>query len=97
MLGWHYRSKHEALIGFSNASFYNNELLTIPDKYFHQNTAEEIVVEQIENATRNTKFIYEKPISYHYIKMEFMHREVMKWRQHILRFWLNHYCWKIKA
>ncbi|MBK8344652.1 MAG: DUF4011 domain-containing protein [Bacteroidetes bacterium] len=68
MLGWHYRSKHEALIGFSNASFYNNELLTIPDKYFHQNTAEEIIVEQIENATRNTKFIYEKPISYHYIK-----------------------------
>jgi len=31
MLKWHYRSKYETLIAFSNAAFYNNELLTIPD------------------------------------------------------------------
>jgi hypothetical protein len=27
---WHYRSKHESLIAFSNAKFYDNKLLTFP-------------------------------------------------------------------
>lgn len=27
---WHYRSKHESLIAFSNASYYENKLLTFP-------------------------------------------------------------------
>lgn len=30
MLGWHYRSRSEALINFSNASFYQRQLLTVP-------------------------------------------------------------------
>lgn len=30
MLKWHYRSKHPDLIRFSNAEFYNNELITFP-------------------------------------------------------------------
>lgn len=30
MLLYHYRSKHESLIAFSNISFYNNQLLTFP-------------------------------------------------------------------
>ena len=29
MLQWHYRSRHETLIGYSNAAFYENKLLTI--------------------------------------------------------------------
>ena len=29
-LFWHYRSKHESLIAFSNAMYYNNKLLTYP-------------------------------------------------------------------
>ncbi len=32
MLGWHYRSRYEALIRFSNANFYEGKLLTIPDR-----------------------------------------------------------------
>lgn len=32
MLAWHYRSRSEALIGFSNAAFYNGQLVTIPDR-----------------------------------------------------------------
>src|SRR5690606_31433132 len=27
---WHYRSKHESLIAFSNAKYYENKLLTFP-------------------------------------------------------------------
>ena len=29
-LNWHYRSKHESLIAFSNSQYYGNELLTFP-------------------------------------------------------------------
>ncbi len=29
-LMWHYRSRHESLIAYSNAKYYNNELLTFP-------------------------------------------------------------------
>jgi predicted DNA-binding WGR domain protein len=68
MLGWHYRSKHEALIGFSNASFYNNQLLTIPDVKDHQDTQTNIVVDIVDDAQENVHFIFQKPISYHYIK-----------------------------
>jgi superfamily I DNA and/or RNA helicase/predicted DNA-binding WGR domain protein len=67
MLGWHYRSKHEALIGFSNASFYNNQLLTIPDVKDHQNESQEIIVESTADAVQNIHHLYEKPISYHYL------------------------------
>ena len=37
-LGWHYRSKHESLITFSNINYYNNNLVTFPssdDKVSH--------------------------------------------------------------
>ena len=29
-LGWHYRSKHESLISFSNKNYYDNKLVTFP-------------------------------------------------------------------
>lgn len=32
MLGWHYRSRSEALIRFSNENFYGGQLWTIPDR-----------------------------------------------------------------
>ncbi|MEM6884645.1 MAG: AAA domain-containing protein [Verrucomicrobiota bacterium] len=42
MLSWHYRSRHESLIGFSNAAFYQGELLTIPDRAIPQNVNKDI-------------------------------------------------------
>jgi superfamily I DNA and/or RNA helicase len=33
MLKWHYRSKHEELISFSNSLFYNGALVTFPSPY----------------------------------------------------------------
>jgi len=68
MLGWHYRSKHESLIGFSNASFYQNKLLTVPDVKDHQNVSDEIVVEDIIDASNNVSYIKDRPISYHFIR-----------------------------
>ena len=34
-LKWHYRSKHESLIAFSNSQYYDNELLTFPSADDH--------------------------------------------------------------
>ncbi|KFF04757.1 AAA domain-containing protein [Flavobacterium reichenbachii] len=68
MLGWHYRSKHEALIGFSNASFYDSKLLTIPDLKDHSKISEPIIVEDVTTAKTNLEQLFSKPISYHYIK-----------------------------
>jgi very-short-patch-repair endonuclease len=33
LLGWHYRSKHENLIAFSNHQYYNNRLFIFPSPY----------------------------------------------------------------
>jgi superfamily I DNA and/or RNA helicase/predicted DNA-binding WGR domain protein len=68
MLGWHYRSKHEALIGFSNASFYDSKLLTIPDLKDHNKVAEPIIVTDVKDAKANLEHLFSKPISYHYIE-----------------------------
>ncbi len=32
MLGWHYRSRSESLISFSNWTFYDGRLLTVPEE-----------------------------------------------------------------
>ena len=68
MLGWHYRSKHEALIGFSNASFYDSKLLTIPDLKDHSKVGEAIIVDDVKEAKNNLEHLFTKPISYHYIQ-----------------------------
>ncbi len=39
LLAWHYRSRFEALISFSNAAFYAGELVTIPDRTLRQRHA----------------------------------------------------------
>ncbi|MGO4329968.1 AAA domain-containing protein [Cupriavidus sp. M-11] len=36
LLAWHYRSRHETLISFSNAAFYEGRLVTIPDRMLEQ-------------------------------------------------------------
>lgn len=36
LLAWHYRSRHESLISFSNAAFYEGRLVTIPDRLLEQ-------------------------------------------------------------
>lgn len=44
LLGWHYRSRHEALIGFSNAHFYEGRLRTVPDRMVRNRAHSPIVV-----------------------------------------------------
>ena len=44
MLTWHYRSRFEALIGFSNAAFYASRLSTVPDRTVVPGARPEVVV-----------------------------------------------------
>jgi predicted DNA-binding WGR domain protein len=39
LLAWHYRSRSESLISFSNAAFYDGRLVTIPDRGLASGTA----------------------------------------------------------
>ncbi|MBL4702974.1 MAG: WGR domain-containing protein, partial [Flavobacteriales bacterium] len=65
MLGWHYRSRHEALIGFSNAAFYGNNLLTIPDNKIASKSLNEIVIENDNERQPNVDAIFDRSISFH--------------------------------
>ncbi|MDT0594864.1 AAA domain-containing protein [Glaciecola petra] len=65
LLAWHYRSRSEALISFSNAAFYDGRLVTIPDQVSLAATNAEAT--QTNEQERVSRLLC-KPISYHYIK-----------------------------
>lgn len=69
MLGWHYRSRRESLISFSNAAFYNRSLLTIPDASHNldDESTEGIAVSDVAEPINVDSFL-KKSISYHYIE-----------------------------
>lgn len=67
MLGWHYRSRYESLISFSNCSFYDGNLLTIPEKNIWRQGGE-IIVTNPEQALENFHHILNRSISYHFIQ-----------------------------
>jgi len=46
-LNWHYRSKHESLIAFSNSQYYDNGLLTFPSTDDHQAKVRLVQVEGV--------------------------------------------------
>ncbi len=64
MLGWHYRSRHEALIRFSNQAFYEGRLRTIPDR-LRPATRAPIAVDDLEAGDLNVAHVLDRPISYH--------------------------------
>jgi superfamily I DNA and/or RNA helicase/predicted DNA-binding WGR domain protein len=67
MLGWHYRSRYETLISYSNHAFYNAALLTIPDKTIHHLERIEIVANTPESAIGNSKTLFDRSISFHHM------------------------------
>lgn len=74
MLGWHYRSRHESLISFSNAAFYNRGLLTIPDNVIATAETENRVVTDLNEAFDLQREVLDKSISYHYLENATYHK-----------------------
>ncbi|MGB7347673.1 MAG: AAA domain-containing protein, partial [Pirellulaceae bacterium] len=65
MLGWHYRSRSESLISFSNWRFYDGRLLTVPEEHFGVGRDECEKIASIEAAARAADLLYDRPISFH--------------------------------
>ena len=64
MLGWHYRSRSEALIAFSNQAFYDGRLLTIPDVSLPQ-AGQPIRITAPGEASAQVATVLARPITYH--------------------------------
>ncbi|HEY4248473.1 MAG TPA: AAA domain-containing protein [Lacunisphaera sp.] len=67
MLGWHYRSRSEALISYSNHAFYDGRLLTVPDQRVSGRTRREIVVQQADDARVNVADLLARSVSFHFL------------------------------
>ncbi|MCP9752085.1 AAA domain-containing protein [Ferruginibacter sp. HRS2-29] len=66
MLGWHYRSRYETLISYSNHAFYDGGLLTIPDKKIHDTPKPLIESFSAQDAAQNTDAIFDRSMSFHF-------------------------------
>ena len=67
MLGWHYRSRSEALISYSNHAFYEGRLLTVPDQRVSGRKSAEIVVQQADDARVNVAELLARSVSFHFL------------------------------
>jgi hypothetical protein len=68
MLGWHYRSRSESLISYSNVAFYHGQLLTVPDKTLPASDWAEIRVSSPDEGTANVDRLLERAASFHFIE-----------------------------
>jgi predicted DNA-binding WGR domain protein len=64
MLRWHYRSRSESLISFSNSLFYDGRLFTVPDANPPRDVPR-IAAPNAESADANVDFVLDRPISFH--------------------------------
>jgi len=68
MLGWHYRSRSESLISFSNWAFYEGRLLTVPEEQLTATEKPPINVRQGQDAERGAHELLERTVSFHYLE-----------------------------
>jgi AAA domain-containing protein/uncharacterized protein DUF4011 len=66
MLRWHYRSRREALIAFSNTAFYDTQLLSIPSPAL-MGPSSEIVVHAGVNSDPDVDTVLGRSLSFHHI------------------------------
>lgn len=68
MLGWHYRSRSESLISFSNWAFYRGQLLTVPEEKLVNAGQSEIRVIESGDGADGAKAILERALSFHHLE-----------------------------
>ena len=68
LLAWHYRSRSESLISFSNAAFYAGNLYTIPDRSLPAPEQAEIVVHAATDALPHSEALLARPLSFHFLE-----------------------------
>ncbi len=68
MLAWHYRSRYEGLISYSNAAFYGGNLFTIPDRQVSGAQLGEIRVQEAAQGDAHVDALLARNISYHLLE-----------------------------
>jgi predicted DNA-binding WGR domain protein len=72
LLAWHYRSRSECLIGYSNAAFYAGNLYTIPDRGLSTHERAEILVEREhaveDHVAAHTDALLSRAVSFHLVR-----------------------------
>lgn len=68
MLGWHYRSRSESLIAFSNWTFYEGRLLTVPDARLAGAGRGELRVEDPAEGDANVSRLLDRPLGFHLLE-----------------------------
>ncbi|HEX7377201.1 MAG TPA: AAA domain-containing protein [Pirellulales bacterium] len=68
MLGWHYRSRSESLISFSNRAFYQGKLLTVPEERLAGAVRGELKAASAEDAEGYVDGLLDRPISFHWLE-----------------------------
>lgn len=69
LLAWHYRSRHESLISFSNAAFYDGRLVTIPDRTFERGNdgIQPLRSDQVDAGSLGVSALMRRAVSFHTI------------------------------
>jgi predicted DNA-binding WGR domain protein len=65
MLGWHYRSRSESLVSFSNWAFYDGRLLTVPEERLPVSGRKPILITHPSEAKRGAEELIGRSISFH--------------------------------
>ncbi len=68
LLAWHYRSRYESLISFSNAAFYSGNLFTIPDRQRALADRPGLIVTGNEQGGANAEALLARSISFHFME-----------------------------
>ncbi|HEX5443751.1 MAG TPA: AAA domain-containing protein, partial [Pirellulales bacterium] len=68
LLGWHYRSRSESLISFSNRAFYQGKLLTVPEERLAGAARGELRAASADDAERFVEPLLDRPISFHLLE-----------------------------
>ena len=68
MLGWHYRSRSESLISFSNWTFYDGRLLTVPEEQLPSaGNRGALVAQQAEDGAGAAAGLCQRAVSFHFM------------------------------
>ena len=65
MLGWHYRSRSESLVSFSNWAFYDGRLLTVPEQRLPAPGRKPILIAEPSEAAWGAEELLGRSISFH--------------------------------
>ncbi|MCE9545000.1 MAG: WGR domain-containing protein [Planctomycetia bacterium] len=68
MLGWHYRSRSESLISFSNWTFYDGRLLTVPEEELPNRTLPPLSAKSAADGQAGTSGLLERSVSFHFME-----------------------------